>query len=134
MGMVSRILMRRLVNPTVGLLLRSPLHRLLSGGLMLISVTGRRSGRTYTTPVQYVRANEDLYVITRRGRGWWRNVGRETPVRLRLAGRTLDATASIVPGEEMAGVERAVAGSSLSRVVGRPDAVAVRVRVTPVTA
>jgi hypothetical protein len=32
-------------------LLRSPLHGLLSGMLMLLSYTGRKSGRTYTIPI-----------------------------------------------------------------------------------
>jgi hypothetical protein len=33
------------LNPAVTWLLRSPLHRLVGGGLLLLTVTGRRSGR-----------------------------------------------------------------------------------------
>ena len=41
----------RLLNPLLAALLRSPLHRLASKNLMLLTVTGRKSGRTYTLPV-----------------------------------------------------------------------------------
>jgi len=34
-------------------LLRSPLHRLASGSLLLITYRGRRSGRRFTIPVIY---------------------------------------------------------------------------------
>ncbi len=39
---------RRFGNVFVAALLRSPLHRTLSGSLILISYRGRKSGREYT--------------------------------------------------------------------------------------
>jgi deazaflavin-dependent oxidoreductase (nitroreductase family) len=54
--------------------LRSPLHGLLSKGMLLITVTGRKTGKKYTTPVGYYRAGEDLWVLTSRDRTWWRNL------------------------------------------------------------
>jgi hypothetical protein len=47
-------------------LLRSPLHRLASGYLALITVTGRRSGREYTFPVGYSERNGRVVI----GVGW----------------------------------------------------------------
>jgi hypothetical protein len=44
----------RVLNAGVGLLLRSPLHGLVSGRIMLLTVTGRRSGRLFTVPVSYL--------------------------------------------------------------------------------
>ncbi|MDE0053611.1 MAG: hypothetical protein OXT64_05055, partial [Gammaproteobacteria bacterium] len=38
------------INAGMRLLLRSPLHALASRSLMLITFTGRVTGRTYTTP------------------------------------------------------------------------------------
>ena len=38
-----------IVNAAVGMLLRSPLHAVLSGSTALIRYTARRSGRTITT-------------------------------------------------------------------------------------
>lgn len=61
-------------NDFMAWLLRSPLHSLLSNGMMLITVTGRKTGRKYTTPVGYYREGDDLWVITSRDRTWWRNL------------------------------------------------------------
>ena len=39
----------------VAWLLRSPFHGMLSNGMMLITVSGRKTGKKYTTPVDYTR-------------------------------------------------------------------------------
>jgi hypothetical protein len=43
----------KMINPVVIPLLKSPLHGLMSADVMLVTLTGRRSGRTYTRPVSY---------------------------------------------------------------------------------
>jgi deazaflavin-dependent oxidoreductase (nitroreductase family) len=75
----------RLGNPILSALLRSPLHALLDGGTMLVTVAGRRSGRLYTTPVNYQQQGEMLTIISLRERTWWRNLrgGAELGVHLR---------------------------------------------------
>ena len=78
-----------LYNPIVSCLLRSPLHGLISSSTMLISYTGRESGRTYTTPVNYVWGGDTLLVVSPRDRIWWRNLRVESPVTGRVAGRDL---------------------------------------------
>ena len=44
------VVLNRVVNPLVRGVLRSPAHRVLSGRLALLTVTGRRSGRTFRSP------------------------------------------------------------------------------------
>ena len=63
------------VNPVVRTLLRSPAHRLLSGSLLLLDDTGRRSGRRYVLPVAYAAAGDDLVVVVGQpaSKTWWRN-------------------------------------------------------------
>jgi deazaflavin-dependent oxidoreductase (nitroreductase family) len=61
-------------NDFMSWVLRSPLHGLLSNGMMLITVTGRKTGKKYATPVGYYRENGTLWVITSRNRTWWRNL------------------------------------------------------------
>src|SRR6516162_5767260 len=51
------------LNPAVTFVLRSRLHYPLSLGLMLLTVTGRRSGQRYTIPVGYQRRGECLLVL-----------------------------------------------------------------------
>jgi F420H(2)-dependent quinone reductase len=63
MGRLERGLYR-LLNVGVGLLLRSPLHGLVSGRIMLLTVTGRRSGRLFTVPVSYLRHGGGFFCFT----------------------------------------------------------------------
>ena len=87
------------LNPLISWILRSPLHFLLSPGLMLITVTGRRSGRRYTIPVGYQRDAEGLVVMVSyaRRKQWWRNYREPGPMTLRLRGRRVLARAQLVP-------------------------------------
>src|SRR5690349_1878404 len=55
-------------------LLRSPLHGLLSNGTMLLTVRGRKTGTSYTTPVDYFEEGGFLWVLSNRDRTWWRNL------------------------------------------------------------
>jgi deazaflavin-dependent oxidoreductase (nitroreductase family) len=84
-------------NPFVSALLRSPLHGLLGTKFMLVSVTGRKTGRTYTTPVNYVRQGDTLTVISRRGRTWWRNHSKPAPVLVRLRGKRRCGLGQVLP-------------------------------------
>ncbi len=87
------------LNPLISLILRSPLHWLLSSGVMLITVTGRRSGRRYTLPVGYQRDGEVLTVMVSEARKkqWWRNYREPGPVVMRVRGRELRGQAERVP-------------------------------------
>jgi len=82
--------------------LRSPLHGLVSRGLMLLTVTGRTSGRSYTFPVQYAEDDGTLLVLAGRAttKSWWRNVREPSPVRIRLRGRDVAGTARVVQDPE----------------------------------
>ncbi len=84
-------------NRIITLLLRSPLHRPLSKGLLLISFTGRKSGKTYTTPVSYFRDGEAIILFSNRDRAWWRNLEGGAPVTLRVQGETFKGVATPVP-------------------------------------
>jgi hypothetical protein len=52
-----------LVNPIVRAVLQSPLHRMLDGALLVLHITGRKTGRRYTIPVSYVDLDGYLIVI-----------------------------------------------------------------------
>jgi deazaflavin-dependent oxidoreductase (nitroreductase family) len=72
-------------------ILRSPLHGLISGDIMLVTYQGRKSGKTYTTPVNYIRDGEILLVTSLQKRTWWRNLLGGAPVMLRLQGHKVKA-------------------------------------------
>jgi deazaflavin-dependent oxidoreductase (nitroreductase family) len=96
--------MNSFVNPLVRWLLRSPLHSMLSGSLMLITVHGRKSGKSYTLPVQYAQTPEAIYVIPgdAEHKTWWRNLRGGAPVTVLLRGKELSAQAEIMPSAETA--------------------------------
>jgi deazaflavin-dependent oxidoreductase (nitroreductase family) len=75
------------------LVLGSRAHSMMSGRLMLLSFTGRRTGRSYTTPVSYVQDGRHLLVPG--GGAWWKNLttGR---ARVRLKGAWQVVTPELV--------------------------------------
>jgi hypothetical protein len=75
-----------LINPMMRILLRSPLHFALSKSLMLITFTGKKSGRRFTTPVRYVRVGDTVRCFTSPENLWWRNLRGGAAVSLRIEG------------------------------------------------
>lgn len=89
-----------LVTHVMKLLLRSPLHGLVSKTVLLITFTGRRSGRTYTTPVDYSQEGDVVSIFTHAS--WWRNLTGGAPVTLRLRGRDVPGHAEPVADDKQA--------------------------------
>lgn len=77
-------------------MLRSPIHRVMSGSTMVITVTGCKSGRPITTPVNYYQEGDTLWVISNRERTWWRNLKGGAPVRLRLRGQEVNGFGEVL--------------------------------------
>lgn len=87
-------------NPIITALLRSPFHGLVSGLYLLVTFTGQKSGRTYTTPVQYKQFGRRLKFVTRRSRTWWKNLRAGTAVTVRLRGQDRRGTAAEAPAAD----------------------------------
>ena len=62
-------------NDFIKFFLRTPL-RVLMGNTMLITVTGSKTGRKYSTLVGFYCESGYLWIMTSRDRTWWRNVKR----------------------------------------------------------
>jgi hypothetical protein len=89
-----------IVNKTMKLILRSPAHGMVSKSILLISFTGRKSGKTYTTPVSYSQHGDQLRIFTHAS--WWKNLAPTgSPVTLRLRGREVQGIAEPV-GDRLA--------------------------------
>ncbi len=80
-------------NDFMSWVLRSPFHGILSNGMMLITVTGCKTGRKFTTPVGYYEESGYLWVITNRDRTWWRNLRGGAEVELLLKHKPVRAFA-----------------------------------------
>ncbi|MGI8334420.1 nitroreductase family deazaflavin-dependent oxidoreductase [Actinomadura scrupuli] len=88
MTSASLHLRARIANPAVRAVLRSPLHRLLSGSVLELTYTGRKTGQRHALPVMYATMDGDLVIIAGRpgGKSWWRNFSarpRQVDIRLR---------------------------------------------------
>ena len=79
----------RFWNPVMRRILESPIHWPLSRWFAVLTWTGRRSGRRYSTPIAYLREGATVWVTT--GDRWWRNLVHGAPLRIRVAGRWRDA-------------------------------------------
>jgi F420H(2)-dependent quinone reductase len=82
--------MADVLNPRVAALTSSPRWgRLVGRGIVLLTYTGRRSGRTFTIPVGHKRTGDDVTIGVRLPdrKNWWRNfLGEGAPLSLRLDG------------------------------------------------
>jgi deazaflavin-dependent oxidoreductase (nitroreductase family) len=97
------------LNPLFLWILRSPVHFLLSPGLMLLTITGRKSGKVYSIPVGYQREAEDLLVVMVSKawrKQWWRNFREAGRVSMVLRGRERTGTAHVIPPETPEFLER----------------------------
>ena len=103
-----------ILNPIVATLLRSPLHAMMSGDVMLLIVTGRKSGKHYTMPVSYLRDGETLRCFTARAGTWWRNLRGGADVRVLVQGAELAGRAEAItdPPERL----RAAIGEFVTRL------------------
>lgn len=77
-------------------LLRSRYHRILSKVALLITVTGHKSGRRYTLPVEYGRKDDTVIILSRPNRTWWRNIRGSTPVTLYIQGEVFSGIAELL--------------------------------------
>jgi len=86
-------------NDFVAFFLRTPL-RVFLGNTMLITVTGCKTGKQYSTPVGFYREDGVLWVISNRDRTWWRNLRNCANVSLLMNGKMVPAFAEVEMNEE----------------------------------
>jgi hypothetical protein len=81
----------RMSNPVLRLLMNSPLHCVVDSSVLLLHVTGRKTGRRYDIPVNYADIDGRLMVVT--VAGWRANLrgGAEVEVTLRGCRRPMRA-------------------------------------------
>jgi deazaflavin-dependent oxidoreductase (nitroreductase family) len=91
-------------NGIIQWLCRSPFHSFISSSMMLITYTGRKSGKRYTLPVNYLRLDSDdgvtFLTTSLRQRTWWRNLRGGVPVTIRVQGKDHTASANVIEDDE----------------------------------
>jgi deazaflavin-dependent oxidoreductase (nitroreductase family) len=68
--------------------------------LMVITTTGRKSGKKFSTPIGYLRDGDDVIALTTEGStNWWRNAVANGKATLEIQGDKFDAVISVVNDE-----------------------------------
>lgn len=84
----------RIINSFLRTVLSLPFPTPIGKRLMLVHLTGRKTGRHYIQPVSYVR--QDGVLLTPGGGNWKRNLVPGQPVRLHINGRDQTAIPELV--------------------------------------
>jgi hypothetical protein len=87
------------INPVMAWLLKSPFHSLVSKNMLLITVTGRKSGKLITTPTAYQREGNTLWLFSQRTSKWWRNLRGGANATVLLGGKSLQGHGSVIDDE-----------------------------------
>lgn len=87
-------------NPIMIWFLKSPFHGMISKSMMLVSVTGSKSGKTFSVPTNYLRDGNTLWVISWRERKWWRNLRGGAKVQVLLAGKAVEGRGQVTEEEK----------------------------------
>ena len=123
----------RRVNAVTAWLVRSPLHWLLRGSVLVVRCEGRRTGRTYLVPVTCRPSGGGaLHALTSVRALWWRNVESGAPATVYYRGREREARIDVVRGvDDPPEVERALAsrGVVARTLVALPASESVLLRV-----
>ena len=86
--------MMSIANIPVRALLKLPFQTPLSGRLMLLFYTGRKSGKAYQQPVSFVQ--QDDVLLTPGGGNWKWNLQNGQPVHIRLRGRDVKVCPELI--------------------------------------
>ena len=89
-----------IVTNIMKLVLRSPLHGIVSKTLLLITFTGCKSGKTFTTPVSYSQYDDRVTIFTHAA--WWKNLCDNPQVTLRLRGQDVQGLAEPIAEDKQA--------------------------------
>jgi len=89
-----------IVNRLMTLVLRSPVHGVVSKNFLLITFTGRKSGKRYTTPVSYSQEGDLVTIFTHAA--WWRNLCGGIPVSVRVRGEEVQGIAEPIAEDKRA--------------------------------
>ena len=93
--MSSATTLFRLLNPIMMVVLKSPLHSIVSNQIMIITFTGRKSGKEYSIPISYYQEERTVCCFTHAG--WWVNIGEGSVILLRIQGNEYQGIAKAFP-------------------------------------
>ena len=99
----SNYFYRYFLNPVMRGLLRSPLHGITSDNIGIVHFTGRKSGRSLSTPLSYTREGNVIRLLSNHSTRWWLNFrGQNVKVEMEIARQRHPGTALLLEGDSEA--------------------------------
>ena len=91
--------------------------KMMGFSVLLLTTTGRKSGKLHTTPLGYFMRNGGYIVVASNSGGeknpaWFLNIQNNRNVRIQIRNKTLEGTARTLSGEERAKAWKQVVSSA----------------------
>ncbi len=83
-------------NGFTKVILRSRFHGMMSDSILLISLTGRKTGKTITTPVNYVLTGREVLITSDLEKSWWLNLRVNKSVAILLKNQEIRCEANLI--------------------------------------
>ena len=81
---------RFFINPIMIFILRSPLHFLVSHSVLVLYVTGAKTGKQYFIPVSFFEHSKGLLTcVTDKPNIWWRNLTSIDEIKILFKGKEI---------------------------------------------
>jgi deazaflavin-dependent oxidoreductase (nitroreductase family) len=90
----------KISNFFVASIINTPLHPMLGKNMAVITVTGSKTGKRYSTPVNVMRDGETFTVVSLRDRTWWRNLRGGNQGLIRVAGKQLLVQGEVIENHD----------------------------------
>jgi deazaflavin-dependent oxidoreductase (nitroreductase family) len=90
---MATILPFRVMNFFMSGVLRSPLHGMVSKSILLITLKGRKSGKSISTPVSFTRTGDKVIIFSHGA--WVKNLEGGASVTLRIQGKDVTGYATL---------------------------------------
>jgi deazaflavin-dependent oxidoreductase (nitroreductase family) len=94
--MASQTNFMNLFNGFTKFILHSRFHGIMSDSILLISVTGRKTGKTITTPVNYVLTGKEVLITSDLEKSWWLNLRANKSVIILLNNQEVHCEANLI--------------------------------------
>ena len=89
---------RFFINPIMIFILRSPLHFLVSHSVLVLYVTGAKTGKQYFIPVSFFEHSQGLLTcVTDKPNIWWRNLTSIDEIKILFKGKEILSRISAEP-------------------------------------
>ena len=111
---------RFFINPIMIFILRSPLHFLVSHSVLVLYVTGAKTGKQYFIPVSFFEHSKGLLTcVTDKPNIWWRNLTSIDEIKILFKGKEILSRISTEPDDSDYIFPKLHALFSHSRQIGR---------------